>query len=410
MAAVILATVVLPATATAAQGPEFTLTASPAAVSWPDSPEFRYRLSVKAGPEALDVNLKFPDPGWGSERTAGSAFTTAAARLEGFGELIPGPMPPILPLRPGTCTRGGPPWASVGYYRLTLGAGQETTVVADSRLAAAPLPTMPREIAATVWTDGGSPVELTAPLAIGGRFAPLVESRFVGAGDALRIDRRAGRAFRLMGTTEPPLPRRLLRIEASSGAGGPPGVPRLLGTVRTDDRGGFRSGPLRLRSAGTWMLKTSLADPGRFDNTPGCAGTVRILPTKRPSTLAELEGHSFISTRVAGKDLGEAKVHLKFFWHQSVPGRPVRPTLLASAGCNLMAAPYHARNGRLRWAGPPVSTQMYCQVNHDPWLASLLRRGVKANLAGKRLVLIRGRTRIVLRQTPDRTRRPQGSG
>lgn len=141
--------------------------------------------------------------------------------------------------------------------------------------------------------------------------------------------------------------------------------------------------------------------PETFEQEPNCAGAVRVLPGRGRATEANLNGHTFRSVRVVGRAIGQRQIRLRFFRHASRPGLPKRPTLGVSAGCNSMGARYRLANGRLRWTGPVDSTEMGCapaRMANDRWLKRLLRTGMKARLKGKRLVLTRGKTRIVLRR------------
>lgn len=400
--AMILLLAGLAGSATAATEPEYSLSASPDAISWPDAPKFQYRLQVKAGDEPLDVSLAFPAADWGyGSRVNGTMFSTANARLDGPGELAIGDMPAVPMPLPGSCSRGPQPWVSAVNYRLTLPAGEQTTVVADSRLAAAPLAATSREIQALVWGDDTEQVTLNAPLAIDGLSGVLIESGFVGSADQYWVNRRIGQGFRLTGTTDPPLADTRIRITAhwEDRLGG---EPRGIQTVRTDEAGRFTTGPLSLYEKGTWSLRASLVAPGELDNAPQCAGAVNVGPAAPGDLSAALNGHTFRSIRVRGRAIGRKQISLKFFLHARHPNQPERPTLVASAGCNSMGARYRAVNGRLRWQGSVMSTMIGCppaRLRNDRWLQRNLRKGMKARLKGKRLTLVRGKTRIVLRQT-----------
>ncbi len=119
----------------------------------------------------------------------------------------------------------------------------------------------------------------------------------------------------------------------------------------------------------------------------------------RAASVEDLLGHKFVSTKVKGRKMAGKKVHLEFFLHSPTPDKPEKPTLAAGAGCNAMGATFVTKNGRLRWKGRFMSTAMGCpKHNHDAWLRRLLKRGMNAELSGKRLVLTRGKTRIALRQ------------
>lgn len=389
--------------ASASDEPEYSLSASPNSISWPDAPDFQYRLDVAAGTEPLDVKLKFPDPGWGYGQISGSVFSPDTATLDGPGELTPGDMPALVPPAPGTCWRGTSPWAALLWYRLTLDAGESTTVVVPSQLTAAPLEGTPRQIRARVWTDTTEPIELTAPVTIAGTPGAAIESWFVGEEAKYWIDRFADQQFRLRGKAIPALGGRLVRITAQRVAGGDgSSEPILLGTVRTDGNGNFRTEPLFLYDSGTWALRATLVSPGEFDSTPACAGAVIVQPAEGNLTEANLNGHIYRSIRIKGRKMGRKRIRFNFFRHASTPTSPKAPTLGVSAGCNSMGARYLVGKGRLRWTGPVMSTMMGCtpkRMRDDRWLQRNLRRGMKAALKGKRLTLTRGKVRIVLRQT-----------
>ncbi len=382
---------------TPSQPLETSLSASPSSVSWPDATDFQYRLGVKAGPEGLDATVTFRGSPWGIDRVDGSPVEVGRARLEGSGELevIPVAMPMVLNLN--ACYRGAMGWPSM--FRLTLGPGESATVLADAKLLAAPLPGMNQGITAEFRREEGGIEELlTAPLAIRGKQGVLIKTDFAGAKKAHSIQRIPSGGFRLAGSTDPALPRTEILIKATGIMGvKAPRTVRLV-KVRTDGDGRFRTGKLKLKRTGIWKLNTALANPGEFDNHPHCAGVVRVWPKKRRATTANLNGHTYVSTSVWGRDLKGQKVRLKFFRHADVTGRPKRPTMVASAGCNQLGTRYRAKNGRLRWTGRVIGTKMACRPSHDRWLTGLLRRGMRATLAGDSLVLTTRKTEIVLRR------------
>lgn len=388
----------------AAEGPRYSLSASPDTVSWPDAPDFRYRLEVSSGDEPLELDFEFPDPGWGHSRVSGALFDIDLARLEGPGKLDttigPIPAPKGVPFQ--GCVRGLPVWHSAATYRLNLDANQTTTVTADGRLAAAPLPDTPREIRVSLGTDRTEPAILTAPLNVGGSKGVLITSRFTGAGNRNSISRTVGRGFKLEGATTPVLPGKQISIRAMqlTGRGATPKLKtRLLTTVRTDRAGRFSTGNLRLDRPGAWTLEPTLSSPDPYDNAPGCGGMVNVAPAGKPVTPKRLTGRTFISTRVVGRSLGRSKVRLSFSrLKKQASSMPKGPFLSLSTGCNRMGGNYTVRANRLRLRPFVFSTEMLCRPDHDRWLLRLLRKGVKVKLNGKRLTLTRGKTRIVLRQ------------
>lgn len=385
-------------------GQQASMTASPDSLSWPDATAFLRRLEIHAGPAGFAGVIGFTDAGWGGG-TPGSPFGTGTATLEGPGELTVLPMPAIAP-DPAACFRGAPPFLSfLPRYRLTLEPDQVTTVVATSELLAAPLPGMPRKVGAMIWPDGADvATELGVPLAIGGQSGVRIHSRLAGGGSPNRLELIEAESFRITGSTKPVLARRNIRVIAERRLDPGPGPGRVrLATVRTDAAGRFTTGALRL-GPGLWVLRASLARPGRFDNTPNCAGAVTVTPSGRSPevTVRTLDGHSFRSIRIQGRTgIGRNRIRLRFFRDTSFPGRPDRPFLAASAGCNSLGARYRVTRGRLRWSGPVRQTRMACgkrRENNDRWLIRRLKLGMKAKLNGKRLILTRGQTRIVLLQ------------
>lgn len=122
----------------------------------------------------------------------------------------------------------------------------------------------------------------------------------------------------------------------------------------------------------------------------------------RVASVEDLIGHTFVSTRVKGRKLAVKKLRLKFFLHTTNPERPEKPTLLINGSCNVQASTFAVRNGRLRWNGPVSGTSMGCsrrRLADDNWLRRQFRRGLNAELAGKRLTLTRGKTKMTLRRT-----------
>ncbi|MDQ2622516.1 MAG: META domain-containing protein [Actinomycetota bacterium] len=376
--------------------PEASLSASPGSVSWPDSTEFQYRLEVKAGSGGLDTTFDFRGPAWGNDRLDGSPVEIGPARLVGPGKLenIHQVIPMVLDLN--ACHRG-----SLGLptlFRLTLGPGEETTVIADARLRAAPLPGLEGQILAGFQAGHGAPVQLAAPLGIGGKQGVLIKTRFAGAGKNRVITRTRGNSFRLIGSTDPAVPHRKIKIRATAISGEMNSEELSLTTVRTDAEGRFRTGKLKVNRTGTWRLSTALSDAGKFDNEPHCAGVVRLWNKELQATPARLDGHTFVSTSVWGRELKQQRIRLRFFRHAEMNGRPKRPTMVAFAGCNRLGALYGTKNGRLRWTGRITGTAKACRTGHDRWLTRLLRGGVRARMIGDQLILNRRKTEIVLQR------------
>jgi heat shock protein HslJ len=101
-----------------------------------------------------------------------------------------------------------------------------------------------------------------------------------------------------------------------------------------------------------------------------------------PSPAASLEGRTFLSTSVTGRDL--------------VPGTTVRLAfkdgrLGVNAGCNQIGGAYTVKGGRLQ-LGSMMSTEMGCDqvlMAQDGWVSSFLA-GATVALAGDSLTLANG--------------------
>ncbi len=109
-------------------------------------------------------------------------------------------------------------------------------------------------------------------------------------------------------------------------------------------------------------------------------------------TSADLDGNTFESTSVEGHDLVAGTTVRLTFEHGSMS---------ANAGCNTMSGTYDVTDGRLTWAGHPMSTMMGCPEDlmaQDTWLSDLLVRGVDATLVGDDLTLVSGNTTLELRR------------
>lgn len=382
----------------AADIPDFqaSLTVSPGSVSWPDSTRFERRLSVTAGPGGADLEVSFRDPAQKLGGVDFHPFAAGSARLEGPGVLTGRPMPMVL--RMDACGR---PIPTAPRYNLKLEPDQQTTVVARSTLRTPAMPGMKHSVHAQVWPSLDGPVSsLTAPLAIGGPRDVLIRARIARKGDSALVRMRKGRSFRLTGKTTPALPNRTLKVLAQPRLNSGKATPRKLSVVTTDAHGRFRSGPIRPET-GVWAVTVKLARAGKFAGTAQCVGSISVLPARKRVTTAKLLGRSYVSTSISDRVRTPKKIKLRFFRHAIRPDGSNRkvPTLAASAGCNAMGAKYVVRNGRLRWIGGVMSTDMFCRPNYDPRLTRLLKRGMKAKLKGKKLILTSGNARFALRRT-----------
>jgi heat shock protein HslJ len=86
-------------------------------------------------------------------------------------------------------------------------------------------------------------------------------------------------------------------------------------------------------------------------------------------TVADLDGRSFLSTAVRGRELvGGTQVTIRF----------EDGTLGVSAGCNSLGGAYAIEDGTLRWASAPAMTMIGCEdalQRQDDWLLAFLSDG-----------------------------------
>lgn len=112
----------------------------------------------------------------------------------------------------------------------------------------------------------------------------------------------------------------------------------------------------------------------------GSGGSSGASPSDGGSTavtsIDQVEGKSFVSTSVKGRDL-VAGTSLKLSFEG---GR-----MSANAGCNTMSGGATVSGGLLKWSGHPLQTMMACGDGKDEqekWFSGLLTNGVKAAETG----------------------------
>lgn len=140
-------------------------------------------------------------------------------------------------------------------------------------------------------------------------------------------------------------------------------------------------------------------------------GVAEAGPSNRSSvpTAESLIGEKFRSVKTTGKkNLGDRQIRIGFFYHSQEPRTPKKPTLSVRAGCNTWGATFRVRRGRLSLSGPVASTKMACSRDHDPWIRSKFRKGLKIRMRGERLILTRPaeRVRFVFQLVPSKRRGP----
>jgi len=111
----------------------------------------------------------------------------------------------------------------------------------------------------------------------------------------------------------------------------------------------------------------------------------------RPATLSVLDGRHYVSTSVKGDAANTPlKVSVEFFEHSSDGSEEdLRPTMVASGGCNTMGAEYSVRGSRIRWISEIETTLVGCIINYDGWMSRQFKAGMKASIGGKWLLLQR---------------------
>lgn len=86
-------------------------------------------------------------------------------------------------------------------------------------------------------------------------------------------------------------------------------------------------------------------------------------------TAADLDGRSFVSTAVGGRELvAGTEVTIRF----------EEGTLGVSAGCNSLGGTYAVEDGTLRWSAAPAMTMIGCEPplqRQDDWLLAFLSDG-----------------------------------
>lgn len=114
-----------------------------------------------------------------------------------------------------------------------------------------------------------------------------------------------------------------------------------------------------------------------------------------PATAGDLDGSSYLSTDVSGRELVAGTV-VRLAFEDGV--------MSASAGCNTMFGAYDVSGGTLAWTDEPASTSMGClepEAEQDAWLTALLRDGATARLDGGGLRLSRDDVTLTLAPTTD---------
>ena len=139
-----------------------------------------------------------------------------------------------------------------------------------------------------------------------------------------------------------------------------------------------------------------------FDGrTPHPGPTTRSV--RVPATIRRLSGHDFRSISIKGPRTRPDQIELSFFRDiadiDGPPDQETVPWIGMYAGCNHMAAEYRMRKGHIRLVASTFeSTAMACSDDRSSWITRPLDSGMKAYLVGRRLVVERGRTRVVFRQ------------
>lgn len=124
--------------------------------------------------------------------------------------------------------------------------------------------------------------------------------------------------------------------------------------------------------------------------TTAATGATEPAPVTGPATAEALDGRSYVSQSVEGREL-VAGTTLTLSFDDG--------TLSANAGCNTMNGPYEVDEGRLRWTETPAATMMGCDEDRmvqDQQIVQLLKGGVDATLDGDELTLATPNVTIVL--------------
>ncbi|WP_244929377.1 META domain-containing protein [Nocardioides sp. W7] len=114
-----------------------------------------------------------------------------------------------------------------------------------------------------------------------------------------------------------------------------------------------------------------------------------------PVSVGDLDGTSYLSTEVTGRDL-VAGTRVRLAFEDGV--------LSASAGCNTMFGEYAVTGETLAWTDPPASTAMGCVedvAEQDRWLSALIEDGATARLVDGDLRLTQDDVILTLAPTTD---------
>lgn len=379
------------ARATSPRPPEANLTVSPATVSWPSSPDFQYRLTVRSGGAQADFSFRFPRVAWGPADVGGTPFSASPAKLEGPGELEATGVT-IADPSPTACYRGAFPTVDQ-TYRLVLPPDTETVVTMDSSLTAMPVEGMDSLVSAEILSPDGPDRSLfTAPVGITGPYGVRILGGITGADPSRPTVLRPGGPFRLTGETVPAQKNTLLsfRAEPRMQAGGKPLLPRVITKVRTDGKGRFRTAPLRLRGEAVWVLTGKVS--GSSQASASCVEDLSIDDGLRPATTADVDERAFVSTSIKGPGAKPDKITVRFtngvpIEDSDDPDAAEVPVIVTSGGCNAVTGTYRLREGRLRWLDDGYQTLVGCTPDRDQWLIRRMKKGINASMQGRRLIL-----------------------
>jgi heat shock protein HslJ len=146
------------------------------------------------------------------------------------------------------------------------------------------------------------------------------------------------------------------------------------------------------RSALLLLLPLALVLAACGDDEPTTTQTAPAAdaPAAAPPAPNRLEGRTFVSTKVTGRDL--------------VPGTEVvlifkGGLLSAQAGCNTIRAPYAVTGDRLQLTQTPSTTSMHCEplrLKQDAWLTRVLKANPRFAAHGTTLTLTGDRAKLVL--------------
>lgn len=107
---------------------------------------------------------------------------------------------------------------------------------------------------------------------------------------------------------------------------------------------------------------------------------------------ADLDGRTFVSTSISGREL-VAGTRLTIGFDAG--------TLAVAAGCNTLSGGYAIEDGTLRWTSEPVQTLIGCEPalqRQDEWLTELFADGLGASVSGADLRLTGGDVVLELRE------------